>query len=144
MMSKPKILLIDDEQDILEVVSILLASEGLDVDTAPNGKAAIKMMAEKTYQVVVSDYLMPKMDGIELLKHVRATSNHTPFIFFSGHADETHEVKMSGMGAYALLPKSQLKNLSQFIWRTVREAEEVRNVCQEGPGVDLMRILNAA
>lgn len=123
---------------------MLLTSEGLDVEVASSGKVAIKMMAENTYQVVVSDFLMPKMDGIELLRHVRATSNHTPFIFFSGHADETHEMKMSGLGAYALLPKSQLKYLSEHVWRTMRDAEEMKKVCHDEAGADLMKILNAS
>lgn len=120
MRTKTKILLIDDEQDILEVVGLYLQTDGYLVEKAGSGEEALKALSLNHYDIVVSDYLMPKMDGIQLLKKVREQKDYTPFVFFSGNADESHELKMTGLGAYELLSKSQLADLSDVIDRTVK------------------------
>lgn len=120
MSIKPKILLIDDEPDILHVVGYLLRTEGFNVETASSGEQAILMLSQSSYDLAVSDYLMPSMDGIQLLQKVRGKKDYTPFIFFSGNADNTHELKMSGLGAYQMLPKSQVRNLAAVITSTLK------------------------
>lgn len=126
MNTKAKILLIDDETDILHVVGFLLRAEGFEVETASTGEQALQMLSQGTYDLAVSDYLMPQMDGIQLLKKVRAKKDYTPFIFFSGNADDTHELKMCGLGAYQMLPKSMIKNLTAVIARTLKSDADVK------------------
>lgn len=128
MSNKPKILLIDDEPDILHVVGFLLRTEGFDVETASSGEQAIQMLSQTTYDLTVSDYLMPNMDGIQLLQKVRGKKDYTPFIFFSGNADNTHELKMSGLGAYQMLPKSQVRNLAAVITNTLKSDAEFKQI----------------
>jgi two-component system response regulator HydG len=125
---KPKILLIDDEPDILHVVSFLLRTEGFDVETASSAEQALQMLSQTTYDLAVSDYLMPSMDGIQLLQKVRGKKDYTPFIFFSGNADNTHELKMTGLGAYQMLPKSQVKNLAVVISSTLKSDAEFKQI----------------
>ncbi len=126
MNKKPTILMIDDEPDILQVVGMLLRTEGFDVSVANSGQEALNMMIEKSYDLVVSDYLMPYMDGVSLLKKVRERKDYTPFIFFSGNADDTHELQMVGLGAYQLLPKTELNNLKAVIERTLKHNSEMK------------------
>ena len=128
MNQKPKILFIDDEPDILLVVGLLLKSEGFEVETALNGKIALDMIASKTYDIVVSDYLMPGMDGIKVLKQVRGRKDYTPFVFFSGNADESHGLKMAGLGAYQLLPKTQVQDLAEVLRRTNKMNGELQQI----------------
>lgn len=126
MNKKPTVLMIDDEPDILQVVGILLKTEGFDVSVAGSGQEALNMMMEQSYDVVVSDFLMPYMDGISLLKKVRERKDFTPFIFFSGNADDSHELQMIGLGAYELLPKSELNSLKEVLDRTLKQSGELK------------------
>ena len=56
---------------ILELIKEILSKEGHNVDTAANGKAALKLIKEKTYDLLISDVKMPDMSGIELLSKVK-------------------------------------------------------------------------
>ncbi len=66
-----KILLVDDENDILEFVSYNLKREGFDVYTATNGREAIRMALEVRPQLIILDVMMPEMDGIETCEEMR-------------------------------------------------------------------------
>jgi two-component system alkaline phosphatase synthesis response regulator PhoP len=68
---KPKILLVDDEPDILEFLSYNLRKEGYDIITANNGKDAIEIAAKELPQLIVLDVMMPDMDGIETCRELR-------------------------------------------------------------------------
>lgn len=118
--------MIDDEPDILQVVGMLLRTEGFDVSVASSGQEGLSMMMEQNFDVVVSDYLMPYMDGITLLKKVRERKDFTPFIFFSGNADNSHELQMVGLGAYELLPKSEVGNLKEVLTRTIKHNADMK------------------
>lgn len=128
MNKKPTILMIDDEPDILQVVGILLRTEGFNVSVASSGEEALSMMIETTYDLVVSDYLMPRMDGVSLLKKVRDRKDYTPFIFFSGNADNSHENLMVGLGAYQLLPKTEVNFLKDVIERTLKHNSTMKDM----------------
>lgn len=106
----------------------MLTTDGFEVTVAGSGAEALLKLEEGDFDVVVCDYLMPKMDGIELLKKVRANTNYTPFIFFSGNADDSHEVKMIGQGAYQLLSKTQVSELVPLLHKTIKFNEGFKNL----------------
>ena len=66
-----KILLVDDEPDILEIVGYNLSSEGYQVITAENGVEAVKIAKKERPQLIILDVMMPEMDGIEACEHIR-------------------------------------------------------------------------
>lgn len=66
-----KILLVDDEQDILEIVGYNLAQEGYKIVTASNGKEAVQKAKKELPQLIIMDVMMPEMDGIEACEHIR-------------------------------------------------------------------------
>ena len=66
-----KILLVDDEPDILEIVGYNLAQEGYQVITAANGKEAIAKAKKELPQMIIMDVMMPEMDGIEACESIR-------------------------------------------------------------------------
>lgn len=86
----PRVLVVDDDRPIRNLVTTLLARRGLTVDSAPDGVAALRLVEENSYDVAVVDLMMPGMNGIELLERVKAVPRHPQTIIVltaSGTAD---------------------------------------------------------
>ncbi len=81
------ILLVDDEADIREVLSLFLKDIGYAVTAAENGGEALRLFKQTLPQIVISDIKMPGMDGIELLRRIKQESPDTEFIMITGHGD---------------------------------------------------------
>lgn len=81
------ILLVDDEAGIRTVLGITLADSGYTVTTAENGEDALRLFREVRPAIVLTDIKMPDMDGIELLRHIKAEAPDTEVIMFTGHGD---------------------------------------------------------
>lgn len=84
-----RILLVDDEADILESLQELLqaAIPGLDVDVAPSGEDALEMLQKGAYDVLVSDFKMPGMNGMDLLREARKVAPGTPRVLMTAFPD---------------------------------------------------------
>lgn len=82
-----KLLLVDDEEDIRDILTIILTDMGYDVLTAGDGKAALEIFRKEFPLLVVTDIKMPGMDGIELLKAMKSESPDTEVIMITGHGD---------------------------------------------------------
>lgn len=83
-LSKTRVLLVDDIPAILDVSKIFLEESGdLCIETVLSGQAALNRLKDATFDVIVSDYLMKDMNGIELLHHVRGDYGKIPFILFT-------------------------------------------------------------
>ena len=98
------ILVVDDEPNILEVVSAYLRRELYHVVTATDGEAALKQFAESSPDLIVLDVMLPRLDGLEVCRRVRATSN-TPIIMLTARSDETDKLVGLGIGADDYLTK---------------------------------------
>jgi PAS domain S-box-containing protein len=100
------ILFVDDDATLLDVGKIFLEeNEGFTVHCTLSGDAALGMMAARKFDAVVSDYQMPGMDGITLLKKVRATNKTVPFILFTGKGREEVAIEALNEGADFYLQK---------------------------------------
>ncbi|HWQ65226.1 MAG TPA: response regulator [Methanospirillum sp.] len=100
------ILLVDDEPVLLDLGSFYLTQrEHFTVDTASNGKEALERLEKRPYQIVVSDYDMPYMNGIELLREVKQRSPNQPFIIFTGKGREEVVIEALNLGADFYLQK---------------------------------------
>ncbi|AGC76181.1 two-component system alkaline phosphatase synthesis response regulator PhoP [Nonlabens dokdonensis] len=88
--AKAKILLVDDEPDILEIVSYNLKNEGYQVYTAENGEEAIKKAKKKKPDLIILDVMMPVMDGIEACEKIRKISDleHTVITFLTARGED--------------------------------------------------------
>jgi signal transduction histidine kinase len=84
---KPKILIVDDEQDIRDVLVLTLADLGYDVLAAEDGKQGLQLFHEASPPIVVTDIKMPGMDGIELLRKLKAENPETEVLMITGHGD---------------------------------------------------------
>ena len=79
-----RILLIDDDQTIQKVFSRFLMAQGYEVQQAENGKIGMQMMHESRPDLIITDILMPEMDGLEILMQIRKTHDDIPIIAISG------------------------------------------------------------
>lgn len=98
------ILVVDDNQDILYLLSFRLVSAGFSVLGATNGLEALEKLENYPIDVVLTDYQMPRMDGLELLSIARVKWPGLPVVIHSGGYDDmAHEA--TGQGAFAWIRK---------------------------------------
>jgi len=102
---RPKVLVVDDEDELRRLAADLLTAEGLAVTTAVDGMEALERVAADTPDVVVLDVEMPRLDGIGVLKRLRAENPDVAVIIVTGHADVGIAVSAMRLGAYDFLLK---------------------------------------
>ena len=98
-----KLLLVDDDVELTELLSSLLALEGFDVQTANNGLEALQKLDE-SHELVLLDVMMPKLNGIETLKEIRKVSN-VPVMMLTARGEDIDRVLGLELGADDYLPK---------------------------------------
>lgn len=101
----PKILVIDDERSIRNTLKDVLEYEKYEVDLAEEGNAGIELFTQGTYDVVLCDIKMAKMDGIEVLQKLQEHSSDVPVIMISGHGNIDTAVDAIRKGAFDFLEK---------------------------------------
>jgi DNA-binding response OmpR family regulator len=94
----PRILLVDDEQPIQTLLSFPLQRDGYDVVQASDGREALSRFAEQTFDLVVLDVMMPRMDGLEVCRRLRARSS-VPIIMLTAKSEEIDKVLGLELGA---------------------------------------------
>ncbi len=119
--NRPKVLVVDDEDEVRRVAGDLLAAEGIAVTTACDGVEALAQAAADPPDVVVLDVQMPRLDGLGTLQRLRADLPDVAVIMVTGHADVATAVAAMRLGAYDFLLKPLM--LDDFI-PTVQRAME--------------------
>ncbi|HXD93416.1 MAG TPA: sigma-54 dependent transcriptional regulator [Bacteroidia bacterium] len=101
----PKILLIDDEKSIRRSLREILEFEKYQVEEAEDGLIGLSKIATESFDVVLCDVKMPKLDGLELLQKLSSEGNETPLVMMSGHGNIETAVEAVKKGAYDFLTK---------------------------------------
>jgi DNA-binding NtrC family response regulator len=124
-----KILVIDDQPSIRKTLREILEYESFEVDEAEDGQKGFDMFNKESYDLILSDIKMPKLDGIEFLDKVMASANpDVPVIMISGHGNIETAVDAIKKGAYDYIPKPV--DLNRLLV-TVRNALEKKNLVVE-------------
>ena len=94
-----RVLVVDDEQVVVEVLGRLLTKAGYEVETAPNGEVALELMCAKRFDVLITDVNMPRMDGHELCAALaEQLPDHDPIIFvLTARPGEGHRKKVGDL-----------------------------------------------
>ena len=104
-MNKRNVLIVDDDQDVLTMLERLLEKLEYHPYVAQNGEQALSIIDTHKIDVVVSDLVMPEMDGMELLKRVKSRKGDIPFLMITGHPTIETAVEAIKKGAYDYLTK---------------------------------------
>jgi two-component system nitrogen regulation response regulator NtrX len=102
---KPKVLIIDDEEAIRSSLKMTLEYKDYECVLAANGEAGLKIAERENPDVVFLDIKMPQMDGMEVLKRLKATDPSPPVVMISGHADVATAFEASKLGAFDFIEK---------------------------------------
>ena len=128
----PKILLVDDEKDIVEFLKYNLEQENFEVIVGYDGEEALRKISENP-DLIILDIMMPKLDGFEVCKQIREYKGFedVPVIFLTAKAGETNEIKGLELGAsdYIQKPISPKK----LIARVKSNLRKVDRAAAKGP-----------
>ena len=139
----PQIVLVDDDANILASVRMALEGEGFGVRSFTDGESALAALAQSPADIGIFDIKMPRMDGLELLRKLRQTSQ-MPVMFLTSKDDEIDEVFGLKMGAddYITKPFSQrllIERIRAVLRRTKARAEKPQDVKAENDGAIMVR-----
>lgn len=136
---KKKILLVDDERDIVEFLEYNLLQEGFDVVTAYDGAEAISKLIQKP-DLIILDVLMPNKDGYETCKEIRDMSEfkETPILFLTAKSSEMDEIKGLNIGAddyvqKPISPKKLVARVKSNLRKIGNNNDSVRDKIKIGP-----------
>lgn len=100
-----KILVVDDEENVCQSVKKILSRKGYTVENALDVETAVKKMNDSPFDLVITDLMMPKTNGMELLQIVREHYPELEVVMITGYASIETAVKATKMGAYGYIPK---------------------------------------
>lgn len=100
-MSKKKILIVEDEESLLKLESILLTSKGYEVKGVPNGQAALQSLAEDKPDLILLDVMLPEIDGFEVCRRIKSDpeTRHIPIVMLTAKKSREDMAKGEQVGA---------------------------------------------
>ena len=121
---KPRVLVVDDDAALRYTLQEILESAGLEVELAEDGAQALERLDAEPCQLVISDLRMPKVDGLELLRKVRARPTPPRVILITAHGSEKQAVEAMKLGAFDYVTKPfELEELVAVVHRAVESVQ---------------------
>ena len=118
-----RLLIVDDEKSLCQVLKIAFRKKGHLVSTASSGQAAKKKIESRIFDLIISDVRMPDLTGIDLLEYARKTHNPAPFILMTAVPTMTTAIQAVNLGAYRYVIKtdSLVEDLCSMVEGTLKE-----------------------
>ena len=142
-----KILIIDDDEDLCELVSEYLEVEGFEVETVHDGESGLKKAKENKHDLAILDVMLPKMNGFDVLRELRQTSK-LPILMLTARGDDMERIVGLEIGADDYLPKPfnprELVARIRAILRRLETFEEGKKADNEKLQVDDVDLQTAA
>ncbi len=130
-MTSPNILLVDDEEDIRDVLSISLEDRGYQIETAENGQTALDLYDQTEPSIVITDIKMPGMDGIELLRKLKQRNPDIEVIMITGHGDLDLAIQSLKLEATDFVTKPINEDILEIALKRARERIRMRRQLRE-------------
>ncbi|MEW6097328.1 MAG: response regulator [bacterium] len=129
ILEKENILLVDDEQDICTILSMILKKEGYEIIIAQTGASALAQIEKKSFNVVLLDIRLPDMSGLEVLKRIKTKAPNTVVIIMTGFSSMEWAIEALRYGAYDYLQKPlDIEKVKVIIKRGIEQQRlEVKN-----------------
>ncbi len=136
---KLKILVVDDEPDYCDVMKMIFTSHGYGVDVCNNGVEALEKIKIRAYDLVLTDLMMPQMDGTELLQQIKSAHPETHVIMMTAYGTIENAVDTMKMGAYTYVTKgdnpekliTEIRLLEENLAQK-KEGQEAASMGEEG------------
>ena len=123
---KNRILIVDDERSMREMLSILLEREGYETAMAKDGKEALQLFERSLFDLVITDIMMPVMNGIDLLAGIKALSPDTPVLMITAFATAEQAVDAIKLGAFHYFTKPFNNDEIRALVRNALEKRELK------------------
>ena len=114
-MTKARILIVEDEENILEMLTLNLELEGYDVFRAVEGRQALKYFKSAKYDLVILDVMLPEIDGFGICRSIRQENQHVPILMLTAKSDISEKLEGLKMGADDYMTKPFV--LEEFLLR---------------------------
>jgi CheY-like chemotaxis protein/glycine cleavage system H lipoate-binding protein len=116
-----RVLVIDDEKVVLDAIRRILRQSDLEIDTAQSAAAALELLATSSYKLVITDLMMPGMDGLQLLRHLRDSGVKTAAIMITGYPSIQTALYAKQLGAFEYVTKPFTRQeLRSVVIRAIR------------------------
>ena len=102
---RPRILVVDDEESVRDLIARSLSSAEYDVDTAEDGATAVDRLQNNDYDLLITDLKMPGMDGLSVIREARRKSADMPIIIITGFSTEASAIEAINLGVSGYLTK---------------------------------------
>lgn len=144
---KPKVLVVEDERPIAEIIKYNLEKEGYSVNVAANGQDALDMAIRQMPDLIILDVMLPKLDGFQVCKELRGTTN-VPILMLTAKGAESDKVKGLALGADDYItkpfsPRELVARVKAHLRRShiisTEEARETSALVSDGLVIDLIK-----
>ncbi|RMH70188.1 MAG: DNA-binding response regulator [Gemmatimonadetes bacterium] len=126
-MSESKILIIEDDAEIVDLIDIHIKDLGYELDWAPNGVSGLERAIDGDYLLVIIDWMIPKMDGLEVCRRLRAEKKSLPIIMLTAKSEEFDKVLGLEIGADDYITKPfSLREVMARIKALIRRVDTVK------------------
>lgn len=120
---RSRVLCVDDDEDACEMLSVLMSSYGIDATCVRSAAAAWLKIKDECYDLYLLDGWLPRLDGFEFCRQLRASDPTTPILFYSGAAYDADKRKGMAAGANAYVTKPDLDGLIETIGSLIAKAK---------------------
>lgn len=120
------LLIVDDEVELAESVSMLFSGQNIHIVLAHDGLDGLSKVEKETFDCIVTDISMPRMNGLLFLKELRQRKIETPVIIYTGFGCEESILEASKLGCFEFIDKPELEGLEETVYRALKVGRQIQ------------------